>query len=965
MYQTGKLAQVSAEADRLDISILGLAETRWTGYGEKRIASGQVLLYSGPCGPNATHERGVGFLLSPLAFKGLMEWRPVSDRVIVARFKASGRNVTILQCYAPTDTTDLATKEAFYDQLTSTISSIHKKDVCVLMGDMNAQIGNDNSQLEHIMGRHALGSMTENGELFTEFCGVQDLLIGGSVFPHKNSHKVTWFSNDHTTENQIDHICISRRYRRCLEDVRNKRSADVGSDHHLLLGMIKMRVCKQFQNKERTFKRFDVKKLENPQIKTAFADELRDNINHSTSDNVEDVNEQWEIVKSAFLKTSENILGTVQHQTKDWMSQETWKAIEERRTAKIAINNTRTRGAKQRASQAWLAKEKEVKSLCRRDKNTWVNNLAQQAENAVRVGDFRTLYETTRKLSGKHALPDKPIKDKNGNFLTNDTQQLERWHEFYTELFTIPSSPSNQEVYEPPRVPRIQRVNSAAPSIREIEAAIRSMKSNKAPGIDRITAEMLKADTNLSAKSLHPIFTKIWENEEFPEDWLQGLLIKVPKKGDLSECDNWRGIMLLCVPVKILCKVLLNRFEEKVDATLRNAQAGFRPGRSCIDQINTLRIIIEQINEFQGNLHMVFIDFKKAFDMLHHQNIWNAMERKGIPTKLINLIKAQYTNFKCRVIHKGFLSQPISCHSGVRQGCILSPLLFLMVLDEVLTDSVEGKRTGIQWSIRSNDHLEDLDFADDIGLMSQKRSDMQTKLASIQQNARKVGLEINVSKTKSMYVGKATAPSFSLEGNQIEKVPSFTYLGSQISPDGGCRDDIKARIRKAQCAYGQLRNIWRSKQLSLNTKIRIFNSNVKSVLLYGCETWLVADDVTRKLQVLVNRYLRRLLGIFWPNTISNLDLHHKCHQDPIHIEIRRRKWNWVGHTLRRDANTISRQALDWNPQGKRSRGAPRRTWRRSLEIEIQQLDPTYSWRRVKTMANDRRLWKEIVSHLCD
>jgi hypothetical protein len=175
--------------------------------------------------------------------------------------------------------------------------------------------------------------------------------------------------------------------------------------------------------------------------------------------------------------------------------------------------------------------------------------------------------------------------------------------------------------------------------------------------------------------------------------------------------------MLLCVPLKVFCKVFLQRFEKVVDNTLGKSQAGFRPGRSCIDQINTLRIIIEQMNEFQNPLHLVFVDYKKAFDTLYHKNIWEAMDRKGIPSKLIELIRKQYLEIKCRVLHNGMLSDPIHCESGVRQVCILSPLLFLIVLDEILLKSLDCKRRGIYWTMRSNEHLEDLDFADDIVLL--------------------------------------------------------------------------------------------------------------------------------------------------------------------------------------------------------------------------------------------------------
>lgn len=961
LYQTGKLEQLAAEAEKLKVHILGLSETRWTGFGEKKLATGQCFLYSG----NSTlHEKGVGFLLSPAAYKGLMEWQPINERIITARFKSQLRNVTIIQCYAPTEVTQYAAKEAFYEQLTDTLNRVHKKDVVLLLGDMNAQIGSDNGEIEHIMGKHALGSMTENGELFTEFCDIQDLVIGGSLFPHKRSHKVTWFSPDHVTENQIDHICISRRYRRSLENVRNKRSADIGSDHHLVIAEFKLHLCRAMLPSKKIGKRFDTKKLKDPETQKAFIEELQSNFGSTQLENA-DVNMHWNKIRDTYVSASNKILGVMQTDRKEWMSNETWEKVESRRQAKGKLNNARTRNEKKTASDNWSRIDKEVKKLCKRDQTKWADDLASEAEVAARTGNLRALYESTRRLSGTKNKNEVPVKNKQGKLLSNEREQMERWFEHFSELFAINNDdPVLHQTKNVPKVRKVQRISTTTPSISEIEEAIASMKSNKAPGIDQITAEMLKADCNTSARILHPIFKKIWEDEVFPEDWLQGVLIKVPKKGDLSNCDNWRGIMLLSCPLKIFCKIILRRLEKKVNETLRETQAGYRAGRSGIDHINTLRIIIEQIVEWQEVLHLVFVDFKKAFDSLIHEKIWDSLKRKGVPEKLINLIKTQYARFTCRVLHKGGLSEPIPCESGVRQGCILSPLIFLIVLDEVLSFLDESK-SGIQWSLRGNEHLEDLDFADDIVLMSTKRNDMQKKLCTLEENAERVGLQINSDKTKSLYIGSQQPPTYSLNNKQIDRVETFTYLGSQITTDGGAREDVKVRIRKAQGAFGQLKNIWKSKNLSLHTKIRIFNSNVKSVLLYGCETWLVTDSLTRKIQVFVNRCLRRILGIYWPNTISNHDLHQKCHQEPVELDIRRRKWGWIGHTLRKDASTIARQALDWNPQGRRKRGAPKRTWKRSLDIEIQKIEPNCSWKRVKTMANDRKLWKEIVSHLCD
>ena len=154
-----------------------------------------------------------------------------------------------------------------------------------------------------------------------------------------------------------------------------------------------------------------------------------------------------------------------------------------------------------------------------------------------------------------------------------------------------------------------------------------------------------------------------------------------------------------------------------------------------------------------------------------------------------------------------------------------------------------------------------------------------------------------------------------LNDQQIEQVSEFPYLGSIISKDkGGTDRHVAERIKEARGAFGTVNTVWRSTANSNNTKIRIFNINVKSVLLYGCETWKLSKTIIYQLQFLVNRCIRRILKIFWPVQISNQELQARAKQKPIELEIRQRKWRWLGHTLRRPAIDIAKAALEWNPQ---------------------------------------------------
>ena len=184
--------------------------------------------------------------------------------------------------------------------------------------------------------------------------------------------------------------------------------------------------------------------------------------------------------------------------------------------------------------------------------------------------------------------------------------------------------------------------------------------------------------------------------------------------------------MLLSIPSKIRSRIILERLKKALDETLREGQAGFRQDRSCTDHIATLRIIIEQSLEWQTPLYSVFVDFQKAFDSVDRGVIWRLMQHYGFPPKFISIIQQLYDNSNCQVIHDGKLTDTFQLQTGVRQGCLLSPTIFVLVVDWIMKQATSDKKTGIQWTFTKR--LEDLDLADDISLLSHRHQDAQEKL---------------------------------------------------------------------------------------------------------------------------------------------------------------------------------------------------------------------------------------------
>ena len=198
----------------------------------------------------------------------------------------------------------------------------------------------------------------------------------------------------------------------------------------------------------------------------------------------------------------------------------------------------------------------------------------------------------------------------------------------------------------------------------------------------------------------------------------------------------------------------------------------------------------------------------------------------------------------CQVIHNNDLSSSFTVTTAVRQGCLLSSIIFSLVVDWVLNQTIDQPR-GLRWTFTKT--LEDLDFVDDIGLLSHYFKHIQETSQRLSTVALQIGLEISTQKPKSIRVNTATNTLIQMAEQHIEDVESFTYLGSIISKTGGTEENIKSKIVKVRHVFITLKPVWNNRNILSKTKLTIFNSNVKSVLLYDSETWKHTKPLDSKL----------------------------------------------------------------------------------------------------------------------
>jgi hypothetical protein len=280
-------------------------------------------------------------------------------------------------------------------------------------------------------------------------------------------------------------------------------------------------------------------------------------------------------------------------------------------------------------------------------------------------------------------------------------------------------------------------------------------------------------------------------------------------------------------------------------------------------------------------------------------------------------------------------------------------------MDWILKQAVDDGNWGLKWVDEKK--LSDLDFADDIALLDETWKGMQSLTDMIQEVAGKVGLHMNTSKTKLMKIGNFEEDGcIQVGGGPIECVEDFCYLGSVIARDGSCDKEIKTRLGKANTTFGRLTNIWRNKRLSLQVKIRLYESLVLSTLQYGTETWSMTVANQKRLEAAHHKWLRRILGITWKQKVTNEEVRKRSGMGKLEDTLRRNRLRWLGHVHRMDRKRPAKQVLQWTPSGgKRKRGRPRKNWRSTITEDLIRLE--MSWDEAEIAADDRTLWRSCVA----
>lgn len=918
----GREEELIEEMVKYKLEVLGASETKVKGNGAKAVGDG-MCVYSGVQEGRA--KAGVAVFLSKEMSRCMREWKCVSERIVRVRLRIEGEWVTVIQVYAPTEDSKDEVKEGFYEQLQETVKEVQKRDKLIVMGDLNARVGNNAKVWREVIGKQGEVVENGNGKRLLQFCAENDMVVTNTWFQHKDIHKFTWECRGRNQRSIIDYFLVRREMRCQVRDVKVVRGAEIGSDHYLLLMVIKLKTKGQKPRERKTGGvSIRVEKLKDKEVRWMFEAKLRSKYFNRTARQIggQTVEVAWNELKEGVLRSAVEVCGMSRKRSgrrrTAWWSKEVQDAVKAKKAAYKRLLNQGSEEAKLAYNEA----KKEAKSRVKKAKNDEWIRLGEQMEKDAK-GMQRRFWSRIRPKGMETATH---IRGLDGE-LKSGAEALSRWREHFDNLLNGNAGQGTEEVG---RDGTEGQVEEGEIEVEEVKRAVRKLKSGKAGGVCGIQVEMVKAGGFTMVQWLKEVFEVAWKCGKTPNEWREAIIVPIHKKGSRTECGNYRGISLLSVVGKIYARIVSDRLRVLTDSVIMDEQGGFRASRGCVDQVFVVKQVIEKVIEKDKIAYAAFIDLEKAYDSVSREKLWEALSDYGVRGKLLLAIQSLYEDGWARVRVGGRESSRFEVKKGVRQGCPMSPWLFNIFIDRIVTEARKHFYGSVQLT---TGQMEVLLFADDLMLMAETEEALQHNLQELNDVLDKWGMKANWQKTKVMRIGrKQDVCNVEVNGEAVEQVKDMKYLGVMISGDGSMDREVEQRIGMASKMIGAIGStVLGRKELSKGTKLRVVNAMVIPTLTYGCEAWALQTKHKGRIQATQMRVLRRIEGVTRLDRIRNVDIKGRLRQEGVVDIVRRRQQNWKQRLEEMDSDRVTKKVYDGEIPGKRPRGRPRRRWTDNFE----------------------------------
>ena len=516
----------------------------------------------------------------------------------------------------------------------------------------------------------------------------------------------------------------------------------------------------------------------------------------------------------------------------------------------------------------------------------------------------------------------------------------------------------------------------------ELYFRLNNCKNHKVGGTDGLLAEFFKYAPQEALQLLLHFFNNCFISTTIPTEWYHSRLAAIPKpktKDPLSVA-SFRPICLSQTCYKLYAGMLKGRLEGCIEDRIRNFQFGFRRNRSTSQPIHVIRRIIELFERSTDALHLLFLDWRKAFDSVFRSAIASSLLRLGVPEPLLNAVMSLYVESTFEICDKFGTTVSYTQSRGIRQGCPISPYIFNIVLTVLLHD-VEQDYIRINgtspWVYSANQPLWDVEYADDTVLITRSASSLQEILNLLIPRALTIGLELNAGKCEHlpMHSDETVYYCSGQENIPFHKVSAAKYLGVYLDSSSSSAREISHRLQQAGNAFRLLGPFFRHSGISTKWRLQVHRQVLISILTYSLHSASLDEisikrldsfhfKVLRSISGAKHTYFSKMLSTSSP-VVTMQDLHSKHHAIsksciPPSQLIAAQRMGLFGHVLRHPESIQYTCCLRemGNPRSLSTtlrKGAPRLHWAEMCYVE--------AYRKLKLFENFRLPSKLPLSHV--